>query len=85
MSLTWANNDWGKTIAIVVVLLVANPLAISFGLKSKRSITSKTFCLVFSRTTFEPLITRETVARETPASLATSYIVTFFINLLDLQ
>ena len=56
----------------VVVRLLARPLATALGRYPKRSITSITFFLVAGFTFGLPLTTRDTVAIDTFASLATS-------------
>src|SRR4051812_40272626 len=63
----------------VVVFLLARPLATAFGRYPNRSITSETFFLVAGFTLGFPFTTRDTVAIETFASRATSYIVILFI------
>src|SRR5699024_5777362 len=60
----------------VVVFLLASPLATALGRYPSLSIVSNTFFLVVGFTFGLPFTTRETVAMETFASLATSLIVT---------
>src|SRR5699024_9986850 len=61
----------------VVVFLLANPRATAFGRYPNCSIVFNTFLRVAGLTFGFPLTTRETVAIDTFASLATSYIVIF--------
>src|SRR5699024_11486097 len=60
----------------VVVFLLAKPLATAFGRQPNLSIVSSTFFLVEGLTFGLPFTTLETVAIDTFASRATSYIVT---------
>src|SRR5690625_3588861 len=65
----------GMIAPTVVVFLLASPRATAFGRYPNRSIVASTFFRVDGFTFGFPLITRDTVAIETFASLATSYIV----------
>src|SRR5699024_4392118 len=60
----------------VVVFLLASPLATAFGRYPNLSIVANTFFRVVGLTLGLPFTTRDTVAIDTFASLATSYIVT---------
>src|SRR5690242_14087339 len=64
----------------VKVFLPVKAEAITLGWKSKRSIIALTALLVSALILPLPLITFETVAIETPASLAISYIVAFITD-----
>jgi len=57
------------------MFLRANSAARTSGQYSNCDTASNTLASVFRDTVFEPLVTRDTVAMETPASLATSFIV----------
>src|SRR5699024_10008060 len=61
----------------VVVFLLANPRATAFGRYPNCSIVFNTYLRVAGLTFGFPLTTRETVAFDTFASLARSYIVIF--------
>ena len=60
---------------IIFDFLITRLLANSLGLKSNFFIASKTFLLDSGLTGFDSFITLETVEIETPANLATSFIV----------
>ena len=57
------------------MFLRANSAARTSGQYSNSEAASNTLAAVFPDTALEPLVTRDTVAIETPASLATSFIV----------
>ena len=72
----------GNTIPIVVVFLLASPLATALGVYLNFLITSWTRSLVSSFTFGLLLTTLDTVAIDTFASFATSYIVIVIVFLL---
>jgi hypothetical protein len=64
----------------VVVRLLASPLATAFGRYPSVSMVPSTFFRVAGLTFGLPFTTRETVAIDTFASRATSYMVTFIVS-----
>jgi len=57
------------------LFLFASSEASTCGQYSNCDAARKTLAAVFPDTTLEPLVTRDTVAVETPASIATSFMV----------